>query len=306
MLLSDRRLLSVQALLTALVLLAGVTSWGAAPPKKEAAVAPGGVRANASGEKNAAVNDLVVANHILANKEVVDGYGHVSIRNPENPNQYFMARSMAPGLVTAADIMSFDLDSNPLAGDTRTSYVERFIHGEIYRVRPDVKAIVHSHSPELIPFGVTDVPLRPIYHMAVFLEGGVPVYEIRDFRGADDHSMLVHTPQLGAALARVLGKSSALLMRGHGGVVVANDLPQVVGRSIYLQINARLQAQAITFNRPINFLAPGESVPPAVSTYGRAWEIWKLEAEQKSPRPANAAASRHPRRHSRPRKPGPG
>jgi HCOMODA/2-hydroxy-3-carboxy-muconic semialdehyde decarboxylase len=237
--------------------------------------------AGAPGEKDAAVSDLVIANHILANQGVVDGYGHVSIRNPENPSQYLMARSMAPGLVTAADIMTFDLESNPVGGDKRTSYVERYIHGEIYRVRPDVKAIVHSHSPDLIPFGVTDVPLRPIYHMAAFLESGVPVYEIRDFREPGDTDMLVHTRQLGAALARVLGQSSALLMRGHGGVVVANDLPQVVGRSIYLQINAKLQAQAITFGRPINFLAPGESVPPAVSTYQRAWEIWKREAEQR-------------------------
>lgn len=268
MLLSYLRWLCARAALVApvaLFLLAGETMWGAGAP----------------GERGAAVNDLVIANHILANQGVVDGYGHVSIRNPENPNQYMMARSMAPGLVTAADIMTFDLDSNPLGGDNRTSYVERFIHGEIYKVRPDVKAIVHSHSPELIPFGVTDVPLRAIYHMAVFLEDGTPVYEIRDFRGPGDKSMLVHSRELGAALARVLGKSSAMLMRGHGGVVVANDLPQVVGRSVYFQINAKLQAQAITFGRPINFLAPGESVPPAVSTYLRAWEIWKLEAEQR-------------------------
>ena len=139
--------------LVALFLFAGETMWGASAP----------------GEKNAVVNDLVTANHILANKEVVDGYGHVSIRNPENPNQYFLARSMAPGLVTAADIMTFDLDSNPVGGDTRTSYAERFIHGEIYKMRPDVKAIVHSHSPELIPFGVTNLPLQPIYHMSLFL-----------------------------------------------------------------------------------------------------------------------------------------
>lgn len=268
MLLPDSRSWCARAMLVALVaffLLAGETMWGAS--------APGG--------KDAAVNDLVIANHILANKEVLDGYGHVSIRNPDNPNQYFLARSMAPGLVTAADIMTFDLDSNPLGGDTRVSYAERFIHGEIYRLRPDVKAIVHSHSPELIPFGVTDVALRPIYHMAAFLDTGVPVYEIRDFRGPDSKTMLVDSAQLGKALARVLGKSSALLMRGHGGVVVAADLPQVVGRSIYLQIDAKLQAQAMTFGRPINFLAPGESVPPAVSSFGRAWEIWKREAEQR-------------------------
>ena len=270
MLLNHWRSLHAEAILIALVLLAGVTMWGAGAP----------------GEKNAAVNDLVTANHILADKEVVDGYGHVSIRNPENPNQYFLARSMAPGLVTAADIMTFDLDSNPVGGDTRVSYAERFIHGEIYKARPDVKAIVHSHSPELIPFGDTGIELRPMYHMSLFMEDGVPIYEIADFRTpADKNTMLVQNRPLGAALARVLGKSSALLMRGHGGVLVANDLPQVVGRSVYLQINAKLQAQAMTFGRPIRFMAPGENVPAAVSSYFRNWEIWKLESERKRAHP---------------------
>ncbi len=225
-------------------------------------------------------HELVLANHVLAAKDVVDGYGHVSLRDPSFADRYWLARSMAPALVTEADIMSFDLDSNPLGGDSRQPYLERFIHGEIYRVRPDVKAIVHCHSPELIPFADTGIQLRPLYHMSAFLGAGVPIYEIRDWRAVGDKSMLVHNRELAQALARVLGKSDALLMRGHGGVVVAATLPQVVGRAVYLQINAKLQAEAMALGRPINYLEPDEDPGgPAVTGYGRNWEIWKQEAE---------------------------
>jgi HCOMODA/2-hydroxy-3-carboxy-muconic semialdehyde decarboxylase len=226
------------------------------------------------------VHELVLANHVLAAKDVVDGYGHVSARHPSVANRYLLARSMAPALVTEADMMTFDLDSNPLGNDARTAYLERFIHGEIYRVRPDVKAIVHGHSPELIPFADTGIELRPLYHMSAFLSAGVPIYEIRDWRVAGDKSMLVHNRELAQALARVLGKSDALLMRGHGGVVVAATLPQAVGRAYYLQVNAKLQAEAMALGRPINYLQPDEDPGgPAVTSYGRNWEIWKQEAE---------------------------
>jgi HCOMODA/2-hydroxy-3-carboxy-muconic semialdehyde decarboxylase len=227
-----------------------------------------------------AIRELVVANHILAAKEVVDGYGHVSVRHPAQADRYLLARSMAPALVMDSDVMTFDLDSNPVGNDSRQPYLERFIHGEIYRVRPDVKAIVHCHSPELIPFADTGIQLRPLYHMSAFLGAGVPIFEIRDFRVANDKNMLVHNRELGKALARTLGKSNALLMRGHGGVVVAADLPQVVGRGVYLQINAKLQAEAMRLGRPIHYLEPDEDPGgPTVSSYGRNWEIWKREVE---------------------------
>jgi len=233
-----------------------------------------------SNETESAIPELVLANHVLAAKDVVDGYGHVSTRHPNFAGRYLLARSMAPALVTAADIMTFDLDSNALGNDSRQPYLERFIHGEIYRVRPDVKAIVHCHSPELIPFADTGVELRPLYHMSAFLAAGVPIFEIRDWRTAGDKSMLVHSRELGEALARVLGKSDALLMRGHGAVIVAATLPQVVGRSVYLQVNAKLQAEAMALGRPINYLQPDEDPGgPAVTFYGRNWEIWKQEAE---------------------------
>jgi ribulose-5-phosphate 4-epimerase/fuculose-1-phosphate aldolase len=147
-------------------------------------------------------------------------------------------------------------------------------------VRPDVKAIVHCHSPELIPFADTGIQLRPLYHMSAFLGTGTPIFEIRDFRAASDKSMLVHNRELGQALARVLGKSDALLMRGHGGVVVAGTLAQVVGRGVYLQINAKLQAEAMALGKPIKYLDPDEDPGgPPVSGYGRNWEIWKHEVE---------------------------
>src|SRR5262249_49340163 len=123
------------------------------------------------------IEDLVAANRILAQQGVVDGYGHVSVRDPRDPNRYLMSRSLAPELVTAADILEYDLDSNPVAAAGRSLYLERFIHGEIYKARSDVKAVVHNHSPSVIPFGVTTVPLRPLYHMSAFVGAGVPAFE---------------------------------------------------------------------------------------------------------------------------------
>ena len=229
--------------------------------------------------RDSALHDLVLANHILAAKDVVDGYGHVSVRQPGNEGQYLLARSMAPALVTEADVMTFTLDSNPVGGDTRKPYIERFIHGEIYHARPDVKAIVHCHSPELIPFGATAVPLRALYHMSAFIAFGVPVLEIREARAASDKLMLVHTRELGQALARVLGSKGAALMRGHGAAVVGASLPEVVGRAFYLQLNAKLQAQAMTLGREITYLTPEEAQASLALGYDRNWEVWARELE---------------------------
>jgi HCOMODA/2-hydroxy-3-carboxy-muconic semialdehyde decarboxylase len=143
-----------------------------------------------------AIDDLVTANRILASEGILDGYGHVSVRNPANPSHYFLSRSLAPGLVTAADIVEYDLDSNPI-GDARLSYRERFIHGEIYKARPDVMAVVHDHSPAVIPFSVSSVPLRAVSHMAAFIGEGIPVFEIRDVDGMTD--MLVSNQKRGLA-----------------------------------------------------------------------------------------------------------
>src|SRR5499427_3396727 len=226
------------------------------------------------------VSDLVAGNHILANENVLDGYGHISARHPQNKDHFLLSRSIAPESVTAADIMEHDLDGEPVDAKGRAPYKERFIHSEIYRVRPDVNAIVHCHTPSLIPFGVTKKPLRPMYHQSAFLAAGVPVFEIREAAGMTN--MLIETQALGRALAKSLADKPALLMRGHGAVVVADTIPNVVGRSIYLEINARVQAQALALGGPITYIDPEEAKKYAASdNYSRAWELWKKKAATK-------------------------
>ena len=226
------------------------------------------------------VEDLVAANRILVDQGVVDGYGHVSVRHDKASDRYLMSRSIAPELVTAADIMEYDLDSVPVDLQGRAMYLERFIHGEIYRIRPEVRAIVHNHSPSVIPFGVTGAQLRPLYHMSAFLWPGVPVFEIRS-AGGPGTDMLIRNPALGQALARTLGAGPVALMRGHGAVVVAGNLPEAVFRSVYTEVNARLQAQAMALGGPVTYLDTEEAKKAQASIAGtipRPWELWKRKA----------------------------
>lgn len=221
------------------------------------------------------IEDLVYANRILYQQDVLDGFGHVSVRSDKDPSHFLMSRSMAPGLVTSSDIMEFDRNGEPVDARGRGAYLERYIHAAIYRVRPDVKAIVHSHSPEIIPFSVTGTALRPLYHMSAFLGAGTPIFDIRDGAGATD--MLIRNNELGDALAKTLGNSTIVLMRGHGFVAVANSIPRAVLYSIYTPINARLQAEAMKLGN-ITFLSPEEAVKAAIGTdaaVGRPWELWK-------------------------------
>ncbi len=219
------------------------------------------------------VDELVLANRMLANEGVLDGYGHVSVRNPQNAQRYFLARAGAPALVTAADIVEYDLDSVPVAAGSATGYTERFIHGEIYKARPDVMAAVHCHCPDVIAFGATPVPMRPMYHMGWFIGEGVPVFDIRQAAGMTD--MLVRTPELGRALAQTLGGASAALMRGHGAAVAATSLHLVVGKAYYLNLNARLQLQAMQLGgQAVTFLSP-EEAKMAAQDYERSWDFWK-------------------------------
>ena len=228
-----------------------------------------------SGLGREVVQDLVAANRILAMEGVLDAMGHVSIRHPARPDRYLLARSLAPELVTAADILEYDLDSRALDDGGRASYKERFIHGAIYRARPDVRAVVHCHTPSLIPFASSTAPMRAMYHMASFVAAGVPVWDIRDAIGVSD--MLVSEGKGAASLAAALGDRAAVLMRGHGAVVVANSLPNVVGRSVYLDVNARAQVQAATLGGSVRGVAPDEArlrmADP--NEYGRAWELWR-------------------------------
>lgn len=255
---------------------AGLSLAGALIVRRAAAQAP----ASGGPVDPALIDDLVAANRILVDQGVLDGYGHVSVRHPADPQRYLMSRSIAPELVTAADIMEYDLDSSAVDPRGRTTYLERFIHGEIYRVRPDVKAVVHDHSPSVIPFGVSTVPMRPLYHMSAFLGGGVPVFDIRAASGqATD--MLVRNAALGRALARSLGARPVVLMRGHGAVVVAESLPAAVFRAVYTEMNARLQAQAMALGGPVTYLDDGEARLAAGSVGGtipRPWELWRRKA----------------------------
>lgn len=231
---------------------------------------------------DALLSDLVDANLILFNERVVDAFGHVSVRNPENPAHYFLARNMAPGLVTREDLIEFDLDGNPVDGDTRKVYLERYIHGEIYRARPDVMAVVHSHSPSVVPFSAVKTnPLRPVCHMSGFLGAEAPVFEIRDVAG-DETNLLITSPQLGVALSDTLGENSVVLMRGHGSTVVAPTLKQAVYRAVYVEVNARLQADASQLG-PVKFLTAGEARSAQQTNEGeveRPWQMWKKRARQ--------------------------
>jgi HCOMODA/2-hydroxy-3-carboxy-muconic semialdehyde decarboxylase len=232
------------------------------------------------------IDDLVAANHILVAEGVLDAFGHVSVRHPRDPERFLMARSLAPQLVTASDIVEYDLDGDAIAAPAHfTHFLERFIHAEAYRARPDVNAVVHSHSPSVIPFGVTQHPLRPMYHMSSFLSLGVPVFEIRDVAGMTN--LLISDSQLGKALAQTLGDNSVALMRGHGDVVVARSLSMAVFRAIYTEINARLQMQAVALGGPINFLTAEEgekSTDTMEQVHGRAWELWKRRVAGTAPR----------------------
>jgi ribulose-5-phosphate 4-epimerase/fuculose-1-phosphate aldolase len=223
--------------------------------------------------------DLVIASRTLAEHGVIDAYGHASARSEANPQRYLLARNVAPELVTEADILEYDLDSNAIDARGQALYQERFIHGEIYKARPDVMAIVHNHSQSVVPFACTGCELKPIFHMAAFVGLGVPSWDIRDAQKGSD--MLVRTPYLGEHLARNLGKHPAVLMRGHGSTVVAENIQRAVGRTIYMDVNARMQYQAIVLagaGGKIVFMDDDE-VAANVSwqNYERSWSLWKTK-----------------------------
>lgn len=264
-------------------LLAGTLAATAVPAWAQrgasAAPAPAEAHTSAGPADPALIEDLVAANRILYDQGVVDGFGHVSARHDKDPGRYLLARSMAPALVTADDIMEYDLDSIPVDPRGRTSYLERFIHGAIYRARPDVKAVVHSHSPAVLPFADTSVALRPMNHIAGFLGEGVPVFEIRTASTAPT-DMLIRNAALGHALALRLGAGSILLMRGHGSVAAAQSVRHVVFRAIYTEVNARVQAQALQIGKPV-YLSREEALLAMRTNDGlvdRPWALWRQRA----------------------------
>ena len=234
--------------------------------------------ASLSGVDPALLEDVVVGSRILADFGVVDGFGHVSARHPTIPNHFLMSRSLAPALVTADDIMEFDLDGNAVDAPGRSVFIERFIHAEIYRVRPDVMSVVHTHSPGVIPFSVSNVPLRPMYHNPSFLAVGVPVWDIRKDFG--DTSMLVNNAALGKSLAAALGDKPVALMRGHGDVAVGPTVKMAVFRAYYTDVNAKLQAQALALGGEPNYLTPGEGAKADQTNFAvidRIWNLWRMK-----------------------------
>lgn len=254
------------AAVVAAALLAGLAEPSAQTPSSPVA-----------GVDAALLEDMVIGSRVLADFGVLDGFGHVSARHPTNPNHFLMARSLAPALVTADDIMEFDLDGNAVDARGRTVFLERFIHSEIYRARPDVMSVVHTHSPGVIPFTVTKVPLRAMFHSPSFLAAGAPVWDIRKDFG--ETNMLVSDPALGKSLAQTLGDKSVVLMRGHGDVTVAPSVRMAVFRAYYTDVNAKLQSQAIALGGEVNYLTPGEGEKADKINFivlDRIWNLWRI------------------------------
>jgi HCOMODA/2-hydroxy-3-carboxy-muconic semialdehyde decarboxylase len=221
------------------------------------------------------LEELVTANRILAREEVVDSFGHVSVRHPERPDRYLLSRARAPERIEVEDIMEFTLEGEPIAARDRKPYLERFIHGALYEARPDVQAVVHNHSPSVIPFGVTGTRLKPLLHMCASIGHDVPLWDSHDKFG--DTALLVENMEMGRDLAKLVAKGRTALMRGHGAVVVGQTLRHAVFISIYLELAAKLQMQAMPLGS-IKYLTDGE-VDKVINRTGpytidRAWENW--------------------------------
>lgn len=234
-----------------------------------------------AGKVDPAINaDLAAAARILAARGVVDGFGHVSMRHPTAPDRYLMAKSLAPALVKPADIIEYTLDSDPCEDLGRNSFLERFIHGEIYKMRPDINAVVHSHSPSVIPFGLVNNQMKAMFHNAAFLATGVPIFDIRQSFGMTD--MLVCDCAKGLALAETLEDKHVALMRAHGSVATGDSLQTAVFRAVYTEVNARIQLSAIAIAEDggIEALEPEEGIlaDEINKTAGmRAWNLWRME-----------------------------
>jgi HCOMODA/2-hydroxy-3-carboxy-muconic semialdehyde decarboxylase len=227
------------------------------------------------------LQELVTANRILAREGVVDSFGHISVRHPDNPDHFFMARARAPDCVEVSDLLEFTLTGELVGKDSRKPYVERFIHGSILEARPDVNSVVHNHSNSVIPFGVTGVKIKPIMHMIANVGHEVPVWDSRD--GFGDTDMLVSNVEMGRDLARFLGKRKSALMRGHGCVTVGPNIRHAVFIANYLEVGAKLQLDAMKLGE-INFLSKGEidkiDARTGAYTINRAWENWCRRAGQ--------------------------
>ncbi len=224
------------------------------------------------------LDDLAAASCILVQQGVFDAAGHVSMRHPHDPARFLMSRSLAPALVTAGDIMEFTLDCEPCGGDARQPFIERHLHGGVYRARPDVMAVAHAHSPSVVPFGLTGTPMLATYHNAAFLAAGVPVFDIRAKFGSTD--IVISSADRGTALGEALGDKAVLLLRAHGFVAVGPSLQAAVFRAIFTEISARIQLQAAALGGPTAALDAEEGRKADLinlATLGRSWELWKSQ-----------------------------
>ncbi|HWL31531.1 MAG TPA: class II aldolase/adducin family protein [Xanthobacteraceae bacterium] len=222
------------------------------------------------------IEELVTANRVLANQGIVDSFGHVSVRHPDNPERFLLSRARAPERVERADIMEFTLEGDPVDAKGRKPYLERFIHGAAYEARPDVMAVIHNHSPSTIPFGITGRKMRPVMHMCATIGYEVPIWDQSTKFG--DTNLLVESMAAGRDLAKKLGKGRTALMRGHGALVVGHELRATVYTAVYLELNAKLQMQAEGITKKVRFLTKGEQKKVAdttsVANINRAWENW--------------------------------
>ena len=229
------------------------------------------------------IQDLVIANRILAKEDVVDAYGHVSVRHPDDPNRFLIARSVSPELVGAEDIVELGLDGQPVGDEKRPLYLERFIHAAIFEARPEVMAVVHAHAEDTLPFGIADATrLRPVIHSGAFIGPQVPVWDIADNFG--DTNLLVTDMAQGRDLAKRLGGNNVALMRGHGFAAAGRSLIEVVRLSVYLPRNARILMRAMQLGGEIKYLSVGEiearnrGYRPYSPETWRAWEYWANKA----------------------------
>lgn len=232
----------------------------------------------------ALLDELVVANHILANENVVDSFGHISVRNPENPNHFFISCSRSPEIVSREDIMEFDLQGNSVDGSTLRPYGERFIHGAVFEARDDVHSVIHNHSHSIIPFGVTGTPLQPIIHTGAAIGRDIPIWDINDEFG--DTDLLVRNMDHGRDMAKTMGDATVVLMRGHGCTVASRHIRGATIVSIYLQVSASIQLQAMPLGN-VKYLTPGETEKATEMCYSdlavdRVWENLTLRVSRKS------------------------
>jgi HCOMODA/2-hydroxy-3-carboxy-muconic semialdehyde decarboxylase len=237
-------------------------------------------------DAKSAVSELVIANRIVAHLKLVDSFGHVTVRNPENPQRFFMSRSRAPSLVTKDDILEFNLDSSPVDLRGFSPYRERFIHGALFKARPDVMAVCHNHAHELLPLAVTKTAMRPALHSASVIGHYVPVWDIREEFG--DTDLLVTSNEMGDSLARLVGQGRAALMRGHGSVIAGRSLRDVVFTTYYLRLNAEVLIKAMSMGKDVTYLSAGEvdksgELHLQPLSQGRAWEEWCLQAGVANP-----------------------